>query len=268
MKLGYLRIPSAPPRTPIASKTGVRDDRAQCAQALGFTEFYGPPPGPPPVCPPRAAWGPEHRKFLQLDRKCPARRLPELVAVEGAAQMPNTMRRPQTVAPVERASAVLAHCVQGYAPLSVSWLDSDALARHWAACVTGCTHAARRARPQDWRVARSVIVHPDPAQAEAMAKHPDSPCRAYYRDHAAIGADDAAIDALIDGCVLYGTATQVLAKLRAITDVSVWFGTLVVIDHDWPDAKSARQSLALLADALLSLCAKADHGKTQHLEFA
>lgn len=152
--------------------------------------------------------------------------------------------------------------------MSVSWLGADALARHWAACVTGSTHAARRARPEDWRIARTVVLHPDAARAEALAKHPDSPCRAYYRAHAAIGADDAAVDAVIDGCVLYGTPAMVRERICEIVDVSVRFGTLALIDHDWPDAGVARQSMALLADMVLSLCDADPCGKIRRRERA
>ncbi|CUH68053.1 hypothetical protein TG4357_03364 [Thalassovita gelatinovora] len=268
MKLGYLNIPAEAVAACGGRGAAPSHGRAQLARALGFSEFYTAAPYLKPGCALPPELRPEQEPFLRILPDVPARSMPRLIAQNGEirtfAQLPTN----PLAAPVRTACDVRAQSFQGHAPLSVSWLDTDTLARHWAAHVTGCTHAARRARPDDWRVARTVIVSNDPARAEAAAKDPDSPCRAYYRSHAPAGADDASIDALIDGCVLYGTPVSVLDRLQDITEVSAAFGTLTLVDHHWPDRALARQSMTLFAGAVLPTYQAQMRHKTRKLEYA
>ncbi|PJE37053.1 hypothetical protein CVM52_08845 [Pseudooceanicola lipolyticus] len=264
MKLGYLSIPPA-----CAQHQGPNGffaaPRANLAEALGFTEFYALPPGAGGggVEP----GGPERQALLRILPDRPGRVLPELVAVDGNPRRQNGRTAGALVAPAIGASTVRAQSRQGHAPLSVSWLDADLLARHWAAHVTGSTHAARCARRRDWRVARTVVVDDDPLRAEATVKGPDSPCRAYYRNALPPGASDAAVAALIDACVLYGSQASVMAQLEALAQTAA-FGTLVFVDHPWPDAALARRSMTLFADAVLQLHQTPTTFKIKKLELA
>ncbi len=264
MKLGYLSIPPLYPdgRGPDGPRAGRRD---HLAEALGFSEFYAASATPRALT---QRGGPEQQELLQIVPDRPVRRLPELVSVDGASRQQDGPGTDLLAAPVEHVEDVRAQSFRGCAPLSVSWLDSDMLARHWAAHVTGCTHAARCARRQDWRVARTVVVDDDPARAEATAKAPGSPCRAYYRDVLAPGADDATVEALIDDCVLYGTQTMVGARLREMTEASGTFGTLTFVDHAWADAALARRSLILFSDAVSQIHQPHTQRKLRKLELA
>lgn len=259
MKLGYLSIPHASgPRCPDGFAA---HSRAPLAEALGFSEFYAPPAGMDAGTGPHPS---EHQPLLQILSDTAATRLPPLALVGDDRPC-----RPRTLAaPTACAKALQARSAEGHAPFSVSWLDGDMLARHWAAHVTGSTHAGRCARASDWRVARSVIVDPDAPRAEALAKADDSPCRAYYRQILPRSADAAAVDSLIDACVLYGTAADVLARIDALTEVSARFGTLTLIDHAWPDAARARRSMMLFAEAIFNSHHSLTQRKTRKLVLA
>ncbi|WP_323764824.1 hypothetical protein [Marinovum sp.] len=258
MKLGYLSIPPAAGSGRPAGGYAA-DNRARLAEALGFSEFYAA------RC--DTGSGPlvlEDQPLLHILPDTPARRLPHLVVVGDDSPR----RTGPLAAPTACADAVRAGSARGHAPFSVSWLDSDMLARHWAAHVTGCTHSGRCARAQDWRVARTVIVDPDAARAEALAKAPGSPCRDYYRKTLPAGACDTALEALIDACVLFGSPGDVMARIAALTEVSASFGTLTLIDHAWPDAARARRSMMLFAEAMLDSHHSLTQRKVRKLELA
>lgn len=268
MKLGYLSIPPVYPdgRGPDGPRAGnCAGSRDHLAEALGFSEFYAAS-ADPRALPHRA--NPERQDMLRIVPDRPVSRLPELVSVDGASRQEDGSATGLLAAPVEHVEDVRAQSFRGCAPLSVSWLDSDMLARHWAAHVTGCTHAARCARRQDWRVARTIVVDDDPARAEATAKAPDSPCRAYYRGTLSPHADDATVDALIDDCVLYGTQILVAARLQEMTEASGGFGTLTFVDHAWANAALARRSLILFSDAVSQIHQPHTQRKFRKLELA
>lgn len=286
MKLGYLYVPPVRtdwPQARMQAQTQAHtkgpaqtENRAALARALGFSEFYAAAPELAETAQHSSATraqtgntsGLEQQPLLRILPDLSVQSLPQLIAVDGVAR-PHSAHAPgQLAAPVDCVRDVQAQSFRGRAPLSVSWLDTDTLARHWAAHVTGCTHAARCARRQDWRVARTVIVNDDPARAEAAAKDANSPCRAYYRKTLAPGADDAAIDAHIDACVLYGTAPKVMAQLAEMAEASATFGTLTFVDHAWPDAAMACRSMTLFAGAALQTQHAPSHRKTRKLEHA
>lgn len=268
MKLGYLRSPLPRQTAQLSALGKASDDRMPFAQRLGFSEFYVASGGSASGEDTSETTGPEQTQHLQVRHERPLRPMPKLVSVDGQTQPDHRPDPGDLVTPTDDADLVRQTATAGQMSLSASWLDVDGLARHWAAYVTGCTHAARRARPQDWRVARTVLLHSDPARAEAAAKDPDSPCRAYYRDHAPAGADDVAIDALIDDCVLYGTPQRVLERLNDMIQASAAFGTLAMLDHDWPDPSWARQSMTLFAGAVLPTYQAQMRRKTRKLEHA
>ena len=162
MKLGYLFIPPAGGQSRRPGHAAAM--RAPLAKALGFSEFYAP------LTPSEDTPGPhatERQSLLHILPNPPEQLRPQLVLVDGQSRDRGRPAPGPVAAPVSHAAQARMHSARGRAPLSVSWSDTDMLARHWAAHVTGCTHAGRCARPQDWRVARTVIVDPDAARAEA-----------------------------------------------------------------------------------------------------
>ncbi|MEP1585349.1 MAG: hypothetical protein ABJR46_09755 [Tateyamaria sp.] len=244
MKLGYLMVPRAEANGVPTRDTG----RAQFARALGISEFYTVEPQDHAMAGQTLVSSPEQAEALRTCPELSEHRTPRVVAIDGKRQ---ATFKPDIAANLTRPAVtpehVKANARRRQATLSVSWLNTSDLAQHWSAHVSGSTHAGVRARPEDWRIARTILVCSDTARAEAAIKAKDSPCRAYYRKMAAPGTD---IDALMDDCVLYGSLDTVLSGLDGIVNATSHFGTLTLVDHAWTDETLAQQSLAAISSAL------------------
>ncbi|MEP5009980.1 hypothetical protein, partial [Roseobacter sp.] len=247
MNLGYLMIPRQ-----CSGDAPTRDfGRLELARDLGFSEFYAVKQADQAT----GSYGlnatPEHADALRTLPELPGAPVPQIVSINGDRQSLGETPSPLNLArPSLTPEQVAINARARQTTLSVSWLNKTELARHWAAHVSGSTHAGLRARPESWRVARTIVVCADAARAEYAVKSEDSPCRAYYAKMAAPGADRVTVDALIDDCVLYGTLQSVLDQLQDISTASGPFGTLTLVDHAWPDSELATESLVALASAI------------------
>ncbi|MBT0957239.1 hypothetical protein IV417_07575 [Alphaproteobacteria bacterium KMM 3653] len=224
------------------------------AKRLGFCEFYAPAPTTQPGT--QAAWSqsPEQAELLSVLPDFPEPPSPRIVCDQGVERPGAPVTEPiAQAAPSQTAAEIRRNAGRGLPQFSPSWLTRSELAEHWAAHVAGSTNAGLRARPEDWRVARTVLICEDPARAEAAIKSGSSPCRAYYKRILGAGADDAAIDRLIDASAIYGTLPRVLEALKNLASTSAPFGTLTVLDHNWADAALGRNSLMSLANAAYPL---------------
>lgn len=247
MKLGYMMVPQ---QRPLLQQTP-QICRAEFAHAQGFSEFYATKQPDHSLISKAHSDSPEQSILLYVLPDLPQQPIPQVIAIDGERQTPQDQSALFSLAvPSKTAEQVRANIIQCRASLSVSWLSKTELAQHWSANVKGSTHAGLRTRAEDWRVARTIFVCDDSARAEAAVKSSDSPCRAYYRKLAKVGADDADIDALIDACVLYGTLGTVLDAIQDIAAASGPFGTLTLVDHAWSDTELAEQSIASLACAI------------------
>ncbi|MEP5729962.1 MAG: hypothetical protein ABJL67_11405 [Sulfitobacter sp.] len=244
MKLGYMMIPGPA----VGQDWNCNRGRAELARDLGFSEFYSADQDGHPF---GVDGAPEHADHLNVLTDLPVRPMPKVIAIEGKRQrISDSAAAGHIVRPSVTAQQVVSHAREQKASLSVSWLNKTELAKHWAAHVTGSTHAGLIARPEDWRVARTILVCEDAARAEAAVKSDDSPCRDYYRRMAKPGATSADIDGLIESSVLYGPLQSVLDQLMDISSASGPFGTLALVDHAWQDDVLAQQSLASLVSAI------------------
>lgn len=245
MKLGYLS--TAQPRRDARSNGQVAPDRSHFAQSLGFTEFYIPDQDMrAPACQIGLELLSKLGLLAQPSPPPPAR----LVCCGADKQLIGNIRNGATpIGPLASAKMVRAHSRLGGVTMSVSWLNNEQIARHWQAKVIGNTHAGLPAKPKDWRIARSILVCADAAQAEDAVMASDSPCRQYYH-RIAPHLSDAELDLLLDQTVIRGTVGQVAQQLRAFKAKVGDFGTLCLVDHCWPDTAMARRSIALLADLI------------------
>ena len=137
------------------------------------------------------------------------------------------------------------------------------IATHWPLYAKGCGAAGRPADPQDWRVARSVLVTDNDAQARDYLARPGSGIRFYFRylcdQLSAAGQSrvfktdptlpDAALtdDYLLENMVIAGSPETVARQLSRLRHDLGPFGTLLVAAHEWDDAGLWRRSMELLA---------------------
>jgi alkanesulfonate monooxygenase SsuD/methylene tetrahydromethanopterin reductase-like flavin-dependent oxidoreductase (luciferase family) len=138
------------------------------------------------------------------------------------------------------------------------------VATHWTKYVEGCARTGRAVDPADWRVAKSIFVADDLAQARAYVFGPNSPYRLYYRQLLTkmlkggrsglfkedLNAPDDTIelDQVLDDCVIWGTPDKVADDLLAFRETVGDFGTLLYAGKDWTDPALARRSMVLLAE--------------------
>ena len=246
MKLGYLNIP----KQGSAGGSMQNTNRAHVIRSLGFTEFYGNVNLDTANRAGTFCNDPEQAAVLHVLPDLPKPAYPRIISSdEEGLHFETPFAAGRNAAPCPTTEQVIENIQQSCASLSVSWLAKENLARHWAAHVKGCTYAGKRACPTDWHVARTILICDDPARAEVAVKANDSPCRAYYSKVAQVPPNSPQVDAMMDACVLHGTVQTVLNELDKIVASSGPFGTLTLVDHEWPDEALAITSMAALANA-------------------
>jgi alkanesulfonate monooxygenase SsuD/methylene tetrahydromethanopterin reductase-like flavin-dependent oxidoreductase (luciferase family) len=154
--------------------------------------------------------------------------------------------------------------MRGWLPISANFLLPKWVATHWAKYMEGHAHAGRTADPANWRVAKSIFVADDLAQAKAYASGPQSPYRFYYRQlltkllkggrgnlfkEDPYAPDDTIdLDRVLDDLVVWGTPDKVADELLAFRERIGNFGTLLYAGKDWADPALGRRSMVLLAE--------------------
>ena len=156
---------------------------------------------------------------------------------------------------------------RGWNVISANFLLPKWVATHWSKYVEGCARTGRPADPAGWRVAKSIFVADDLAQAKAYALGTQSPYRFYYRQLLTKllkggrgglfkedpNAPDVTVDLerVLDDLVIWGTPDKVADELLAFGDKVGTFGTLLYAGKDWADPALARRSMVLLAERVL-----------------
>jgi alkanesulfonate monooxygenase SsuD/methylene tetrahydromethanopterin reductase-like flavin-dependent oxidoreductase (luciferase family) len=169
------------------------------------------------------------------------------------------------VAPFSK--GVTAAAERGWFPISANFLQAPWVASHWPMYKKGCDNVGRAARPQDWRVARSIFVADDEATAQEYAKGAQSPYRFYYKQlmtkliangrpelfKADRAMPDSAVtlDYVVDSLVLCGTVNKVVDQILKFRETTGDFGTLLYPGHDWVDAKLGKRSMELMAEKVM-----------------
>jgi alkanesulfonate monooxygenase SsuD/methylene tetrahydromethanopterin reductase-like flavin-dependent oxidoreductase (luciferase family) len=153
---------------------------------------------------------------------------------------------------------------RGWYPISANFLLPKWVATHWSKYLEGCARTGKPAEPANWRVAKSIFVADDLAQAKAYALGPQSPYRFYYsqlltkllkggrgnlfKEDPNASDDIVKLDRVLDDLVIWGTPDKVADELLAFGERIGSFGTLLYAGKDWADPALARRSMILLAE--------------------
>ncbi|MDQ8726351.1 LLM class flavin-dependent oxidoreductase [Bradyrhizobium sp. LHD-71] len=154
--------------------------------------------------------------------------------------------------------------VRGWLPISANFLLPKWVATHWSKYTEGCERTGRPADAANWRVAKSIFVADDLAEARAYALGPQSPYRFYYRqlltkllkggrgnlfkEDPNAPDESVDLDRVLNELVIWGTPDKVADDLLAFGEKVGRFGTLLYAGKDWADPSLARRSMILLAD--------------------
>ncbi len=152
---------------------------------------------------------------------------------------------------------------RGWQPISANFLQPNGVATHWPKIAEGHERAGRKAKWEDWRVAKSIFVADEAATARCYAGDVNGAYGFYYwnllekrrlsRQLANFKADPAmpdeavTVEYLLDTLVIAGTVEEVVEKLLAFRQTTGPFGTLLYTGHDWAEPELARRSMELMA---------------------
>ncbi|MEP5155369.1 hypothetical protein [Planktotalea sp.] len=160
---------------------------------------------------------------------------------------PKVLGLPVQGTPQETAFAA----ARGYLPMTPSYLNTAEVARHWPAMVAGATSALRRANPRHWQLARSIIIHDDPATIRTYVFSPNSPIRKYYETLQQRGLLKGCVDSHLADLVIAGSSQQVAERILALKETVGDIGTLYFIEHPEHDATIARNTMVRLVQDVM-----------------
>jgi alkanesulfonate monooxygenase SsuD/methylene tetrahydromethanopterin reductase-like flavin-dependent oxidoreductase (luciferase family) len=153
--------------------------------------------------------------------------------------------------------------------ISANIIPTYSVASHWAIYSKACAELGKRPSGENWRVSRNIMVAPTDAEAYDRVFGADASNRYFYTYiRAALSGvgllsilkprpdmpdGEATVEAITDGCGLYGSPRTVLDKLVAFRDEVGPFGTLLMTGLDWlgPNEAWERQSMRLLAQEVM-----------------
>ena len=164
-------------------------------------------------------------------------------------------------------NGIAAAAERGWTPVSANFVHPWVIKTHWSKYAESCARGGRAARPEDWRVAKSIFVGDDDATVRRMISAPGNPFAYYFRNlqrkaqrtrgnaffkHDPAVPDEAITDDyLVSQLLIAGTANEVADKLLAFREHIGPFGTLLYVGHDWSDPAAMRRSMELMAEKVL-----------------
>ncbi len=170
----------------------------------------------------------------------------------------------------------------GWGIISANNVPSEALGSHWQTYSKACIEAGRPPLGENWRVARNIMIAPSDAEARERVFGTEGSNRYFYgymrvvlsrvgllsalKPRADMTDEEATVDVITEGSVIYGSPRTVLDKLVALRDAVGPFGTLLMTGLDWsgPNAAWERDSMRLLAQEVMPKFRR--HAMTQAAE--
>ena len=148
-------------------------------------------------------------------------------------------------------------------------MPRPALPAHWDTYSNACAEAGKLARGDNWRVARNVMVAASEAEARDRVFSEQGSNRYFYsymrevlsrvgllgslKPNPQMSDDEATVEAITEGSVIYGSPQTFIDKLVALRDEAGPFGTLLMTGLDWSGVNRdwERESMRLLAQEVM-----------------
>ncbi|HEX2215396.1 MAG TPA: LLM class flavin-dependent oxidoreductase [Xanthobacteraceae bacterium] len=188
----------------------------------------------------------------------------------GYLKKPYQKPRPEIVGTVVApySKGVIEMGKRDFHPLSANFLMSYYLRSHWDNYVQGKAAVGEKAKPADWRVARTIFVADDDKVAARYGFEEErSPYKFYYRQlfgkmsrgprvalfkaHKDQADEDVSVDAVLDRLVLHGTVNKVVDRILALREEIGDFGEIVYAGMDWVDPNLGKRSMQLMAEEVM-----------------
>ena len=153
-------------------------------------------------------------------------------------------------------------------PLSANFLLAKHLRSHWQNYAKGKAESGQTADIADWRVARTIFVADDDKVARRYGcDDAKSPYRHYFsnmyakmkrsnrlyvfKSHKEQPDEEITLDFVMNNCVTFGTANEVVDAILKLHEETGDFGELVYAGLDWVDPALAKRSLQLMAEEVM-----------------
>ena len=162
---------------------------------------------------------------------------------------------------------------RGWTPISANFLLPEWVASHWPRYVEGRKAIGQEAKPEDWRVAKSIFVADDEATAKRYGLSAEGPYHFYFKQLARKliyggrsnlfkldqSEPDSSItpESITRKLAIAGTVPSVVDQILAFREKVGAFGTLYYPCHDWVDPMLARRSMQLMAEEVMPRINKA-----------
>jgi alkanesulfonate monooxygenase SsuD/methylene tetrahydromethanopterin reductase-like flavin-dependent oxidoreductase (luciferase family) len=189
----------------------------------------------------------------------------------GQGAMLKPLQRPHppivVTAILPSSNGIAAAAARGWTPISANFVQPWVVATHWPKYAEGCARAGRAARPEDWRVAKSIFVGDDEAAVRRVCRTQGNLFAYYFRNlltkslasrgnsvfkHDAEVPDEALTDEyLVDTMLIKGTVNEVVERILAFRETVGPFGTLLYAGHDWADPAAMCRSMELMAEEVM-----------------
>jgi alkanesulfonate monooxygenase SsuD/methylene tetrahydromethanopterin reductase-like flavin-dependent oxidoreductase (luciferase family) len=156
---------------------------------------------------------------------------------------------------------------RGWDPISANFLQPQWVKTHWPKYVEGCERAERPAKPENWRVAKSIFVADDLETAKKYVMDPNGPYYLYFfqlvtklkrfgravafKKDPDMPDEQLTVEQVLDDLVIWGTPDKVAEDLLAFREDVGDFGKLLLAGKDWRDRELGRRSMVLLAEQVL-----------------
>jgi alkanesulfonate monooxygenase SsuD/methylene tetrahydromethanopterin reductase-like flavin-dependent oxidoreductase (luciferase family) len=158
---------------------------------------------------------------------------------------------------------------RGWGIISANNVPRAALRSHWEIYSKTCAEAGKPARGDNWRLARNVMVAGSEAEARDRVFSAQGSNRYFYRymrevlsrvgllgslkPRADMTDEEASVEAITEGSVIYGSPQTFLDKLVALREEAGPFGTLLMTGLDWSGVNRdwERESMRLLAQEVM-----------------
>jgi alkanesulfonate monooxygenase SsuD/methylene tetrahydromethanopterin reductase-like flavin-dependent oxidoreductase (luciferase family) len=181
-------------------------------------------------------------------------------------QKPHPLIVGTAVAPFSQGVTEMAK--RGWQPISANFLMPEWVKSHWPKYVEGRTAVGAVAKPEEWRVAKSIFVADDEATARRYALEAGGPYHFYFKQlvRKLVGAGgrgnlfktdpDMPNEAITpeyvtERLVIAGTVDSVVNQLLAFREQVGDFGTLLYACHDWMDPALGKRSMQLMAEQVM-----------------
>lgn len=159
---------------------------------------------------------------------------------------------------------------RGWGVISANFVPIENVRTHWQGFTEGCALVGRTPRGADWRIARSIFVGEDDAEAKAYVRAPDGPFAHYFgylitlvkragfmailKPDPAMTDDHLTPAAACAGLVIAGDSDSVASQILALRDAVGPFETILMTATDFISERHKKRllrSMELMANEVM-----------------